>query len=196
MLEKLMELENKINRLSKGIQLPEKPAEIIPEIMPEVAKKIIIENKSDTVAEAYEECLPDFNIELTTGEQIPEQVTSALPSEPKNETLENSDLPNWEYIITLASKGADFGFVKIINSGEVSVNEKSISITFNNNSYLNIAKMNKYDSVIKKALSAITNDEYSVRLLSGNISEVKHDNNFQFLMDKLEQNSENISFFD
>ena len=186
MLEKLMELESRVNRLSKGEKIPvadkveAPPAETL-EVIPDVP---------EPPEDLHEECQPDFvipTIESPASEPILEEAPA--PAEPDTELV-------WDDIITLAAKNADFGFKKIITSGEPTIKENSILITIENPSYLSIAKMNKYDEIIKKVVLTITGIEYSVRLASGKAEEQKQDSNYDFLLGKLEKHSENISFFD
>ena len=192
LLERLMELEHKINRLSNGAPIKTPAAYVEPEI----------EAPSEAEDSVYEECVPDFNIPTENTENaentkktadIPEEVEPVITEMPE---APKSELIVWEDVVTLAAKDADFGFKKIINYGAVEITDTAVSIIFENDSYLTIAKMNKYDEIIKRVVRTITGEEYAVRITAAVSAEKKEEGNYQFLMDKLGNYGENISFLE
>jgi DNA polymerase-3 subunit gamma/tau len=106
----------------------------------------------------------------------------------------------WDAIIDKAAEKADFGLKGIISGAEVDFGDNLITISFDKEIHLNIAKMNKYDAIIKNAAEAVTGKPVSVKIVPAKNGETpKNDNNYDYLIKKLENYSEhmeNISVFD
>lgn len=221
--ERLQELEQKITRFSLGQSIPagspvvsepemikSEPDEIvwdippadavseptfIPEPMPEpsipteiyeapvesVKEDIPLESEPATIAEPISESVQEP--EIAVAEEVGE----------KSILSEGSLAPFWDAVIEAASKKADFGFKRIMSSATREEINGGVDFLIQSEAFLNIAKMNQYDKVIKQAILEVTGKDLIVKLRSAETSQESGDS-FQKLMNQLSGFSDQIIF--
>ncbi len=212
--ERLQELELKLNRLSmeqpvsaaapiaresavsvesaaapvfEAPLIKSEPDEIVWEIPPEEPTAASERIALDSVPSVTEE-----SAEVTETEAVVPETTTEEPAVTVR-PAEGSLAPVWESVLEIASKKADFGFKRIMGGATWEEQEGGIELMIGSDAFLNIAKMNQYDKVLKQALLDVTGKEYSVKLRSKEASAEEGDS-FQKLMSRLNGFSDQITF--
>lgn len=207
--ERLQELELKINRLSMGHPLPAAPATLANElqmIKPEPDEIVWDISPANMIPEPF---VSETAYEMEVEEPIPKEVTPVkeeIPvlespvktqsqDEPAISTMSGGDslAPFWESVIEAASKKADFGFRRIIGTAVREEKNEGVDLLIGSDAFLNIAKMNQYDKVLKQAILDVTGREVTVKLRSKEVSE-KNGDSFQELMNRLSGYSDQITY--
>ena len=217
--ERLQELEQKMIRLSfaqpvsvatPAAQSPEiiksEPDEIIwdiPSAEPILQEEPVVETPisnvifesdvSEQVLESVPEEIPAEDpavAEIPAKEPVMPVYEEHIEEKPKAEEKLSSV---WETILDVASKKADFGFKRIMGAATWEEGDSAIDLMIGSDAFLNIAKMNQYDKVLKQAILDVTGMEYSVKLRSKEISGENGDS-FQQLMNQLNGFSDHITF--
>lgn len=213
--ERLQELELKLNRLSMGQPIPvaapvmkesavqaepvvevplikSEPDEIVWDIPPEeptMAAEVIASEPMEA---------PDFSIAPESTEVVVENTSAEVEPVAEKPAVAvrqtgGSLAPLWESVLEVASKKADFGFKRIMGGATWEEQESSIELMIQSDAFLNIAKMNQYDKVLKQAILDVSGKEYLVKLRSKEASAEDGDS-FQKLMSKLNGFSDKITF--
>jgi DNA polymerase-3 subunit gamma/tau len=207
-LERLLELENKVMNGNFNIQPEMQKQEII---SPKVEPKIVEVNTDIQIQDEQENLSPTDSLNAqrsTLNPDLDQEVYNDEEVEPPCETdyetptisddeipKVSSDLENsWDDIITLSIKNADFGFKKIMNDVKVLFKENAIEIIFENETFFGISKMNKYDDIIKKSAKSVTGKDILVRIHTNKEEQTPKDSNYDYLIKKLEAYGDNISF--
>ncbi len=218
--EKLQELEQKVTRLSfakpasdvileaeQTSAVKSEPDEIVWELPPEESELLPAEpafSPENLPAEKVEifrdvESEPAAPASAELSAPVLEEPTAPVLEEPAAPA--SKDLPEirgnlaavWETVLEAASKKADFGFKRIMGGATWEEQVGGIEVVIQSESFLNIAKMNQYDKMLKQALLDVTGEEYSVKLRSKEASEENGDS-FQQLMNQLNGFSDKITF--
>ncbi|MBR5239382.1 MAG: DNA polymerase III subunit gamma/tau [Clostridia bacterium] len=205
--ERLQELEQKLTRLTFGQAIPvvtepvveeatvikSEPDEILWEIPPAEPEISIPEPAEVVASEPAAEIVP-VSEPAPTVEEFP-VAESFVAEEPQqvSEPKEKSLAPLWDAVLEAASKKADFGFKRIIGSATWEEHSGVIDVMIGSDAFLNIAKMNQYDKVLKQAILDVTGMEFSVKLRSKEASGEDGDS-FQKLMNQLSGFSDQITF--
>ena len=213
--ERLQELEQKLTRLSfaqsspaaapvteEPVSIKPEPDEIvweIPSSQPVAEPEIISEEPA--FEEAEESVSPEPVGEETKASEIfeepiavesPAEEPVVPASEPKVSSAGNLSSV-WETVLDVASKKADFGFKRIMGGAAWTEQDGGIDLMITSDAFLNIAKMNQYDKVLKQAILDVTGQEYSVKLRSKEASGEDGDS-FLKLMNHLNGFSDKITF--
>ncbi len=170
------------------------PAEIVPE--PEVAAEEPVVSEPCEVV--FEEPAPEEPnmIDIPAGEPTVCEISAEEPVAPVSEPeiKPSGSLSSvWETVLDVASKKADFGFKRIMGGATWSEQDGSIDLMIASEAFLNIAKMNQYDKVLKQAILDVTGQEHSVKLRCKEASAEDGDS-FQKLMSQLNGFSDKITF--
>ncbi len=217
--ERLQELELKLNRLSMGqpvpvtVSVPKEPVvHAEPAVAPAVDEPLVKAEPDEIVWEipleesaivpdivslepAIESVSPIVEEPTEIAKQEETVVSEPIAQEPVApiRQTEGSLAPLWESVLEVASKKADFGFKRIMGGATWEEQEGGIDLMIQSDAFLNIAKMNQYDKVLKQAILDVSGREYSVKLRSKEASAEDGDS-FQKLMSKLNGFSDKITF--
>ncbi len=214
--ERLQELEQKIIRLSfsqpVSVTIPaaetteiikSEPDEIIWNIAPEdpilqeepVMEAPVLEviSESDGSEQVLESVPEEIPAEKPAVAEIPVEEPVYEEQSEEKPKAEGKLSSVWETILDVASKKADFGFKRIMGGATWEEGAGVIDLMIGSDAFLNIAKMNQYDKVLKQAILDVTGMEYSVKLRSKETSGENGDS-FQQLMNQLNGFSDQITF--
>ncbi|MBQ7792620.1 MAG: hypothetical protein IJ367_03925, partial [Clostridia bacterium] len=92
-----------------------------------------------------------------------------------------------------AKKYADFGFIRIVSDCKLEETEGGVELSFQKESFLNIAKMNQYDSILSKAILEVAGKDLRVKFRSAEENTTEGDS-FRQLMSKLDGYQGKITF--
>jgi DNA polymerase-3 subunit gamma/tau len=201
-LERLLELENKVNNGNfytqpqiKNDTLNSQLSSLNPDL--EIETKIEEQNIStqpqdDTLDSGLSTLNSDLEIEPPAEYDYP---TPAISNE-ENIANNNLDLEDsWEDILKITAQNADPGFNTIISYTKAVFKENAIEIIFENEAFFNISKNNRYDEKIKNATKVVTGKDILVRIHTNKEETLApKDSNYDYLIKKLEDYGENISF--
>lgn len=190
-LEKMMELENRVRKLESGkVVFKSEPAEEIkadaPAIKEEAVSAEVVSEETiqdEDVPYVYE--AEDFGAEENPDYVIQEEtfVPEEIPA------MESGNLKElWGDVLILASKNSLAGFDLIIGSTKAEFFERSVELFFDNESFFKIAQTNKFDENIHKAYETVGEAGVTVKLKYGKAPEKKEDN-FKVLLDKIKGES-------
>ncbi len=207
--ERLQELELQLSRLqSQGVTISKAPdvAPIAEMKEPEPIVQPIAEPEIPVADELpyEEEFIPDYPSEEYVIPEPPalEPDTAPEPAE-ESPVVEDVEEPQplasgglaavWETVLEAAKKHADFGFLRIVSDCQLNELEDSIELIFQKEAFLNIAKMNQYDTVLSKAILEVTGRTVRVKFRSGQENTPEGDS-FCELLSKLDGYQGKITF--
>lgn len=209
--ERLQELELKLSRLQAGgvavvQEVPVQP--IVKEPSAPIAEPVI-EPVAEPAAEMPEdmiEFVPDFPGDEYEIPALPQEPTVTEYIEPEEihtepKSVQPTKVPSgdgkifavWETVLELAKKQADFGFMRIVSDCQFNETEDSVELSFQKESFLNIAKMNQYDAILSKAILEVTGKEVRVKFRSGQESAPEGDS-FRQLLNQLDGFQGKVTF--
>lgn len=201
MLERLMELENRVKNLENSpvkIQAPDK-AESIPKYVP--TADIIEDNEDDESNENnFDDCEPS-DYPVNTEEYIDFGTDSnAGENEKQNEKSLADEIKHaWEEVFSYASTRAMAGFEHIIGNAKKEFSDNKIIVWFSSEMFCDIATKSGFSENIKKAYKAVINKDVSVHFVCNDVRVNKESSNdssnYSDLLNKLSTHEEEIDFF-
>lgn len=209
--ERLQELELQLSRMqAQGVTVqnapvvsstvetpvyestPEPAAEVQPEVPPMEETTYEDEFIPDYPSDEYDISEQQIQEPKIAPEPVAEPAVTEEPQAPK--TLSSGSLATmWETVLETAKKHADFGFLRIVSDCQLNESEDSVELLFQKEAFLNIAKMNQYDTVLSKAILEVTGKDIRVKFRSGQENTPEGDS-FRELLNKLDGYQGKITF--
>ncbi|MBO5408541.1 MAG: DNA polymerase III subunit gamma/tau [Clostridia bacterium] len=184
LLERLEEVETKLYRLEQtGVKLSQKPVcdvfasteetkepashmetavseepQLTESLIPEEISEVVSDDPIDEVAIATE-------IPPVLEEGLPQTEVAAESTEPMTTASSDGAVASaWTSILEVGAKHADFGFRRIMEKCTVTEEENTVDLLLESEAFLNIARMNQYDSIVSKAVEELLGKNCRVRL--------------------------------
>ncbi|MBQ7950235.1 MAG: DNA polymerase III subunit gamma/tau [Clostridia bacterium] len=144
----------------------------------------------------YEDFVPDYPTEdipvsdESLNQPIPseEEAVETTPSEFSEDVRAESVSDQsgaitavWATVLETAKQKADFGFSRIMADSKLVESEDNVELFFQNEAFLNIAKMNQYDTLIANAVAQITGKNIRIKFRAETKSTDKEDSFHQLL---------------
>ena len=200
-LEKLMELENRVRRLEQGKPQPLKTAaenQSFETVHKEEKQEQneFEENKSHQIpkisenTENTENSENSENAEMTEKPDYPMHEEQFVPYDSNDSVEELKSM--WGDVLLIASKNSLAGFDTIMKGAEVEFTENGLNVLFESESFFKIAQMNKFDENIVNAYKTVGGTDVAVKMRVGKIPNEKEDN-FGLLLKKI-KNGDNVEY--
>lgn len=218
-LERLMELENKVKNIEKGTVPAEKPIKPKKEET-KAEKEEITEEFSEKAREEYREIEEEYVYEndfsdFETSDYPIASEEFASVEEPffeekdgKNE--KNADMEkstendcekelkrNWDEVFSYSATKARAGFERIIGKAQKEFSGNKIIFWFETETFCNFASENGFSDIIKSSYKAVAGIDASVHFVVGNKKTEKSEGNSNYddLLNKLNSHRDEINFF-
>lgn len=154
--------------------------------------------------EYFEDFIPDYSpIEeepvyqepvLPEPETVAEEPDVDEAPATDRETVTNGEISAvWHLVLEEAKKKADFGFSRIMADCKRSETPECVELFFQNESFLNIAKMNQYDGLLKAAIQRVTGRDILVKFRA-NEEQTPGNDSFHQLLNKLDGFQGKVTF--
>lgn len=211
-LERLMELENKVKNLQNGVTLPkvQKNTEenqnkgVFLEPKNEIPQKITEQKEEFFTEEILDSDIEQSDYPLETQEYTAQEETRTEQVQSPSPATDNTKLikSNWEEVFSYASTKAKAGFGQIIGNAKKEFSDNKIIFWFSTEIFLNIATQSDFASTIKSAYKAVANIDVSVHFTVGNkIEEEKEkeerkekNENYNDLLNILDSHKDEVNF--
>ncbi len=163
---------------------------------------------SEQDASYYEEFIPDYPTEeIPVLEESPihpvepVEMVSETPAVAPSEVMpaENVPIQNgavsavWATVLEDAKQKADFGFSRIMADCKLIESEDFVELLFQNEAFLNIAKMNQYDTLLAASVERITGKNIRVKFRA-DAKPANGDDSFHQLLSKLDGFQGKVTF--
>ena len=182
-LEKMMELENRVRKLESGkVVLKSEVVSEVKEPEQEIKDETVVPPSEIVEEEPYVYEEENFGMEENSDYVMQEQSFNPEEAVPSAQSGNLKEL--WGDVLVLASKNSLPGFDLIIGSSKAEFSEKTVELFFDNESFFKIAQTNKFDENIQKAYETIGEAGVLVKMKYGKATEKKEDN-FKMLLDKI-----------
>ena len=190
MLEKLMELENRLRNIEAGrVQVAVRAEAPVKTEVPREEISVAEPAKTEEIYVTEEE---EYVYETEENSDYPVFEEAFDPADADMTQAEGTLSDMWSDVLIIASKNSLVGFDKIIGSARAEFSENGVDIFFENEGFLKIAQMNKFDVNIQNAFKTVGNKDVAVKLKFGKTEKTKKDN-FSILLDKV-KNIDNVEY--